>query len=72
MNRTRNRTWISYGIATKVAPNKAGRQIDDNDEQVAREAKALRTARGLAPARTRRYEDHEGADVLHDLIHGRR
>lgn len=70
-NRT-NRTWISYGIATKTGTNRAGRQLDENDEIVAREAQALRTARGLVPARTRRYEDRDGEDVLRELLHGRR
>lgn len=71
MNRTRNRVWVTYGVAQKVAANAAGREIDANDEAVAREARALRTARGLAPARTRRYEDRDGEDVLRELIHGR-
>lgn len=69
--KNRSRTWISYGVAAKATTNRAGRQIDANDEIVSREAQALQAARRLAPARTRRYEDTTGADILRELIHGR-
>lgn len=71
-NRVKGRVWVSYGIAEKAAPNRAGRVLDANDKAAADEARALRTARGLAPARTRRYEDKDGQDIMHELIHGRR
>ena len=54
----RKRVWVTVGVAAKVATNKAGRQIDANDEAVSREAKAIGDARRITPVRTRRYEEH--------------